>query len=92
MLNILELMEDSMYNFLYEDDLDNAIRKFERMKKDNENYFFDVFEFEGIIDYYIESNNSSRTLKPPCLHQNSIKLGFLTDSQGKGSSRQGKSG
>ncbi len=78
MLNILELMEDSMYNFLYEDDLDNAIRKFERMKKDNENYFFDVFEFEGIIDYYIESNNSSRAFEAALLaseqHPNSVSL------------------
>ena len=51
-------MEDDKYGFSYEEEVKHAVQKFERMRKNNENYFFDVIEFETIIDYYIESNNS----------------------------------
>lgn len=71
-------MEDDKYNYFYEEDLKNAIRKFERMKKNNENYFFDVIEFENIIDYYIESDNSSRAYEAALLaseqHPNSVSI------------------
>ncbi len=71
-------MEDDKYNYFYEEDLKNAIRKFERMKKNNENYFFDVIEFENIIDYYIESNNSVRAYEAALLaseqHPNSVSI------------------
>jgi tetratricopeptide (TPR) repeat protein len=71
-------MEDDKYNYFYEEDLKNVIRKFERMKKNNENYFFDVIEFENIIDYYIESNNSSRAYDAALLaseqHPNSVSI------------------
>jgi tetratricopeptide (TPR) repeat protein len=71
-------MEDDKYNYFYEEDLKNVIRKFERMKKNNENYFFDVIEFENIIDYYIESNNSIRAYEAALLaseqHPNSVSI------------------
>ena len=53
-------MEEDRYGFSYEEEVKHAVQKFERMKKNNENYFFDVIEFETIIDYYMESNNSSK--------------------------------
>ena len=56
-------MEDDKYGSSYEEEVEHAVQKFERMKKNNENYFFDVIEFETIIDYYIESNNSSKAFE-----------------------------
>jgi len=54
------------------------VQKFERMRKNNENYFFDVIEFETIIDYYIESNNSLKAFEAATLaseqHPNSVSI------------------
>ncbi|MCD4770726.1 MAG: tetratricopeptide repeat protein [Bacteroidales bacterium] len=33
------------------------VERYERMRKNNENHFFDVSEFETIIDYYLEQND-----------------------------------
>jgi tetratricopeptide (TPR) repeat protein len=51
-------MEEEKYGHAYEDEVKKAVQKFERMKKNNESCYFDVVEFESIIDYYIEVNNS----------------------------------
>lgn len=71
-------MEDDRYNYSYEEELKYAVQKFERMKKNNENYFFDVIEFETIIDYYIESNNSMKAFEAATLaseqHPNSVSI------------------
>jgi tetratricopeptide (TPR) repeat protein len=71
-------MEDDRFGFPYEDEIKNAVQKFERMKKNNENYFFDVVEFETIIDYYIENNNSNKAFEAATLaseqHPNSISI------------------
>jgi tetratricopeptide (TPR) repeat protein len=71
-------MEDDKYGFSYEEEVKHAVQKFERMKKNNENYFFDVIEFETIIDYYIESNNSIKAFEAATLaseqHPNSVSL------------------
>jgi tetratricopeptide (TPR) repeat protein len=71
-------MEDDKYGFSYEEEVKHAVQKFERMRKNNESYFFDVIEFETIIDYYIESNNSSRAFDAATLaseqHPNSVSL------------------
>jgi tetratricopeptide (TPR) repeat protein len=71
-------MEEDKTNFSYEEELTNAVQKFERMKKNNENYFFDVIEFENIIDYYIESNNSIKAFEAATLaseqHPNSVSI------------------
>jgi tetratricopeptide (TPR) repeat protein len=50
-------MEDDKFGYPYEEEVRQAVQKFERMRRNNEHYFFDVIEFESIIDYYIESNN-----------------------------------
>lgn len=71
-------MEEDNGSYSYEDELNDMIQKFERMKKNNENYFFDVVEFEGIIDYYIESNNSIKAFEAANLaseqHPNSVSI------------------
>ena len=71
-------MEDDKYGSSYEEEMKHAVQKFERMKKNNENYFFDVIEFETIIDYYIESNNSSKAFEAATLatkqHPNSVSI------------------
>jgi tetratricopeptide (TPR) repeat protein len=71
-------MEDDKYGFPYEEEVKHAVQKFEKMKKNNENYFFDVIEFETIIDYYIESNNSIKAFEAATLaseqHPNSVSI------------------
>ena len=71
-------MEDDKLGFSYEEEVKNAVQKFERMKKNNENYFFDVIEFETIIDYYIESNNSLKAFEAATLateqHPHSVSI------------------
>ena len=56
-------MEEDRFGYSYDEEIQEAVQKFERMKKDNARYFFDVIEFESIIDYYIESNNSSNAFE-----------------------------
>jgi tetratricopeptide (TPR) repeat protein len=53
-------MEEDKFGYPYEEEVKQAVQKFERMRRNNENYFFDVVEFESIIDYYIESNNPAQ--------------------------------
>ncbi|MDQ1332300.1 MAG: hypothetical protein QG576_334 [Bacteroidota bacterium] len=71
-------MEEDRYSFSYEEEIKQAVQKFERMKRNNENYFFDVIEFESIIDYYIDSNNSIKAFEAATLasqqHPNSVSI------------------
>ncbi len=71
-------MEDDKFGFSYEEEVKQAVQKFEKMKSNNENCFFDVIEFETIIDYYIESNNSSKAFEAATLaseqHPNSVSI------------------
>ncbi|MGB8490950.1 MAG: tetratricopeptide repeat protein [Bacteroidales bacterium] len=75
-------MEDDKFGFSYEEEIKDAVQKFERMKKNNENYFFDVIEFESIIDFYIESNNSIKAFEAATLaseqHPNSVSIQLRT--------------
>ena len=71
-------MEEDRYGSSYEEEVKNAVQKFERMRKNNESYFFDVIEFETIIDYYIDSNNSAKAFEAATLateqHPNSVSI------------------
>ncbi len=51
-------MEEERHSY-QEDDISVIVERYERMRKNNENYFFDVVEFESIIDYYLENNDVS---------------------------------
>lgn len=71
-------MEDDKFGPSHEEEVKKAIQKFEMMKKNNENCFFDVIEFETIIDFYLESNNSIRAFEAAVLaseqHPNSVSI------------------
>jgi tetratricopeptide (TPR) repeat protein len=71
-------MEEDKYGSSYEEEVKLAVQKFERMRKNNESYFFDVIEFESIIDYYIESNNSAKAFEAATLaskqHPHSVSI------------------
>jgi tetratricopeptide (TPR) repeat protein len=71
-------MEEDKYGFSWEDEVKQAVQKFERMRNNNENYFFDVIEFESIIDYYIESNNPAKAFEAASVataqHPNSVSI------------------
>lgn len=43
-----------------EDEILKTVRRFEDMMRENSNYFFDVHELEGLINYFIDSNNFSK--------------------------------
>ncbi|GAB4282214.1 MAG: tetratricopeptide repeat protein [Marinilabiliales bacterium] len=45
------------WNFFQKPDLENElIQRYKKMLHENSNYYFDVFEFEDIIDYYLSKN------------------------------------
>lgn len=71
-------MEEERFGFSYEEEIKHAVQKFERMKRNNESYFFDVIEFESIIDFYIENNNSVKAFEAATLateqHPNSVSI------------------
>lgn len=55
-------MIDNTENYL-DGDVLTLVSRFERMVKDEQLYYFDVHEFESIIDHYIEENNLSEAVK-----------------------------
>ncbi|HRR15149.1 MAG TPA: tetratricopeptide repeat protein [Bacteroidales bacterium] len=72
-------MEEERHWFSQEEDeVQKIIQRFERMKRNNENYFFDVIEFETIIDYYLERNNQARAFEAASIaskqHPNSVPI------------------
>jgi tetratricopeptide (TPR) repeat protein len=73
-------MEEEKLGYSSEEEAEvlQAVQKFERMKKNNERCFFDVIEFELIIDYYIENNNPSKAFEAADLaseqHPNSTSI------------------
>ena len=71
-------MEEDKYKYSLEEEIRQAVQKFERMKRNNEKYFFDVVEFESIIDYYIDCNNSPKAFEAATLatqqHPNSVSI------------------
>ncbi|MCJ7449057.1 MAG: tetratricopeptide repeat protein [Bacteroidales bacterium] len=71
-------MEEEKFGFSFEEEVRQAVQKFERMRRNNESYFFDVIEFETIIDYYIDSNNSLKAFEAATLasrqHPHSVSI------------------
>jgi tetratricopeptide (TPR) repeat protein len=71
-------MEDEKFGLTHEEEIKQVIQRFENMTRNNENYFFDVIEFETIIDYYLESNNPVRASEAAALassqHPNSVSI------------------
>jgi tetratricopeptide (TPR) repeat protein len=71
-------MEEEKFGLSQEEEIRDVVQRFERMKRNNENYFFDVIEFETIIDFYLESNNSARAFDAASIassqHPNSVSI------------------
>ena len=71
-------MEEEKYGFVHDSEVEEVILRFERMKKNKETCYFDVIEFEAIIDYYLEGNNPvnafDATLLACELHPNSVSI------------------
>ena len=55
-------MNESHENTPEHNDPNQSVQRFERMLKNNEFYFFDVEEFEDLVDYYIEIGNPRQAL------------------------------
>lgn len=70
-------MEEEKYNE-HEKEVEEVVQRYERMKRNNDNFFFDVSEFEAIIDYYIDNNNHQKAFEAAetAVHQhpNSISI------------------
>ncbi len=49
-------MEEDRLGFA-DEDVSGVVERYESMRKNNESAFFDVVEFEAIIDYYLENND-----------------------------------
>jgi tetratricopeptide (TPR) repeat protein len=71
-------MEEDKFGFSHEEEIKQVIQRFESMKRNNENYFFDVIEFETIIDFYLECNNPARAYEAATIatkqHPNSVSI------------------
>ena len=71
-------MEEDKFGISHEEEIREVVQRFEKMKKNNENFFFDVIEFETIIDFYIESNNPATAFEAASIassqHPNSVSI------------------
>ena len=56
-------MNESHENQPEHNDGNQSVERFERMLQNDEFYFFDVDEFEDLIDHYIEAGNPKNALK-----------------------------
>ena len=52
-------MKEEFEDIFYNDEYNELIHRYEEMVKKKTQYFFDVSEFESIIDYYMESNKAN---------------------------------
>jgi len=53
----MEGMNYSSDSFWYDDEVLSSVHRYEEMLKNHTHCFFDVHEFEDIIDYYLDSDN-----------------------------------
>ncbi len=71
-------MEEEKYGLVPDSELEEVILRFENMRKSKGTCYFDVIEFETIIDYYLDSNNPAKAFEAmsfACeLHPNSVPI------------------
>ena len=71
-------MEEEKYGFVHDSEVEEVILRFEKMRKNKEACYFDVIEFEAIIDYYLDGNkpvNAFEATSFACeLHPNSVPI------------------
>ncbi|HDJ33962.1 MAG TPA: tetratricopeptide repeat protein [Bacteroidetes bacterium] len=56
-------MNQGQEAFFEEEESGEVLRKFERMLREHERYFFDVHEFEDIIDHYLDKSNFKNAME-----------------------------
>jgi len=71
-------MKEEFEEIFHDEESNELVNRYEEMLKSNTQYFFDVFEFESIIDYYIDTNKSNNALNAVKFaakqHPNSVNL------------------
>ena len=71
-------MEEEKFGFVHDSEVEEVILRFEKMRKNKEACYFDVIEFEAIIDYYLEGNNPMNAFEATSfaceLHPNSVPI------------------
>jgi len=71
-------MKEEFEDIFQNDEYDELLNRWEDMLKNKKKYFFDVFEFENIIDYYIDTDKANNALKAVTLaseqHPSSIVI------------------
>jgi len=55
-------MDDYNDSYLSNDDVDEVVKRYEDMVQNHKNYYFDVSQFEDIIDHYIENNHYTKAI------------------------------
>ncbi len=53
-------MEENFESYNENEDHTSSLNRFEQMLEKDESYFFDVDEFEKVIDYYLEESNTEK--------------------------------
>jgi tetratricopeptide (TPR) repeat protein len=56
-------MKEEFEDIFQNEEYDELLNRWEDMLKNKKKYFFDVFEFENIIDYYIDTDKANNALK-----------------------------
>jgi tetratricopeptide (TPR) repeat protein len=71
-------MKEEFEEIFHDEESNELVSRYEEMLKSNRKYFFDVFEFESIIDYYIDTNKANNALSVVKFaaqqHPNSLNL------------------
>ncbi len=71
-------MKEEFEEIFHDEESNELVNRYEEMLKSNKQYFFDVFEFETIIDYYIDINKANYALNVVKFasqqHPNSINI------------------
>ncbi|MDX9773545.1 MAG: tetratricopeptide repeat protein [Bacteroidales bacterium] len=71
-------MEEEKYGFVHDSEVEEVVHRFERMQSKKETCYFDVIEFEAIIDYYLDGNNPVHAFEATSLacelHPNSVPI------------------
>jgi len=71
-------MKEEFEEIFHDEESNDLVNRYEEMLKSNRKYFFDVFEFESIIDYYIDTDKTNNALNVVKFasqqHPNSVNL------------------
>ena len=71
-------MKEEFEDIFHDEEYSELVNRYEDMLKRKTKYFFDVYEFESIIDYYIDSNKANNALNAVKFaaqqHPNSINI------------------